>query len=292
MPAAAALGRARTATPGRERAGPGHQYDSLMPASPARVSPFGRQLRHWRALRRTSQLDLAIAAGTTARHLSFLETGRSRPGTDLILRIADALRVPLLERNILLAAAGLPPAYPAHDLGTQAMESVDRVLEAVLRGHEPYPAWVVRQPFTFLRANAAAERLFPGLTRLSPEQLIDVWFGPGPFRDRVLNWPEVIQAGLTALRHAAADTGDAEVIRLLQRAQAHTQDRLVMSGVDVEASPVICPVFDLGGQIVRTISTVMRFETAIEVTTSQLRIELMFPADDAADAYFRAHGPT
>jgi transcriptional regulator with XRE-family HTH domain len=245
------------------------------------VSPFGRQVRHWRSLRRMSQLDLAIAAGTTARHLSFLETGRSRPGTDLILRIADALRVPLPERNILLAAAGLPPAYPAHDLGTQAMESVDRVLEAVLRGHEPYPAWVVRQPFTFLRANAAAERLFPGLTQLSPEQLIDEWFGPGPFRDRVLNWPDVIQAGLTALRHAAADTGDAEVIRLLQRARAHTQDRPVMSEADVEASPVICPVFELGGQIVRTISTVMRFETAIEITTSQLRIELMFPADDA-----------
>jgi len=263
-----------------------------MSAGIPRVSPFGRQVRHWRSLRRMSQLDLAIAAGTTARHLSFLETGRSRPGTDLILRIADALRVPLPERNILLAAAGLPPAYPAHDLGTQAMESVDRVLEAVLRGHEPYPAWVVRQPFTFLRANATAERMFPGLTQLSPGQLIDVWFGPGPFRDRVLNWPEVIQAGLTALRHAAADTGDAEVIRLLQRAQAHTQDRPVMSEADVEASPVICPVFELGGQIVRTISTVMRFETAIEITTSQLRIELMFPADDVAEAYFRAHGPT
>jgi transcriptional regulator with XRE-family HTH domain len=262
-----------------------------MPAGLSGVSPFGRQVRHWRSLRRMSQLDLAIAAGTTARHLSFIETGRSRPGTDLILRIADALRVPLPERNILLAAAGLPPAYPAHDLGTQAMESVDRVLEAVLRGHEPYPAWVVRQPFTFLRANAAAETLFPGLTQLSPEQLIDIWFGPGPFRDHVVNWPEVVQAGLTALRHAAADTGDAEVIRLLQRAQAHTRDRLVMPEADV-ASPVLCPVFELGGQIVRTISTVMRFETAIEVTTSQLRIELMFPADDAAEAYFRAHGPT
>ncbi len=119
-----------------------------------------------------------------------------------------------------------------------------------------------------------------------------MWFGPGAFRDRVVNWSEVGQAGLTALRHAAADTGDGEVIRLLRRAEAHTRDRPVMSEVDMEASPVICPVFDLGGQIVRTISTVMRFETAIEVTTSQLRIELMFPADAAAEAYFRTHGPT
>ncbi len=81
-----------------------------------------------------SQLDLAVAAGTTARHLSFVETGRSRPGADLILRIADALRVPLPERNTLLAAAGLPPAFPAHDLGSPALESVDRVLEAVCAG--------------------------------------------------------------------------------------------------------------------------------------------------------------
>ena len=242
-------------------------------------------------MRRMSQLDLAIAASTTARHLSFVETGRSRPGKDLILRIADALRVPLPERNTLLAAAGLPAAFPAHNLGSQALEPVDRVLENVLRGHEPYPAWVVRHPFTFLRANAGAEALFPGLTQLSPGQLIDLWFGPGPFRDQVLNWPQVVQAGLAALRHAAADTGDPEVIGLLRRAETHAQVHLVTPEVQAESSPVVCPVFEFGGHIVRTISAVMRFDTAVEVTTSQLRIELMFPADDDAEAYFRTHRP-
>jgi transcriptional regulator with XRE-family HTH domain len=291
MPAAAALGRARTAAPGRERAGPGHQYDSLMPASPARVSPFGRQLRHWRALRRMSQLDLAIAAGTTARHLSFIETGRSRPGTDLILRLGAALDLSLPDRNALLAAAGLPPSFPVHDLGSQALEPVDEVLDKVLLSHEPYPAWVVRQPLTFVRANAAAEALFPGLTRLSPGQLIDFWFGPGPFRDCVLNWPDVIQAGLAALRRAAAAAGDAEATGLLRRAEAHAPDLPGSPDVPAGSFPVICPVFELDGQIVRTISTVMRFDTAIEVTTSQLRIELMFPADQAADAYFRTGRP-
>lgn len=255
------------------------------------MSPFGRHVRRWRSIRRMSQLDLAIAARTTARHLSFVETGRSRPGTDLILRIADALTVPLPERNTLLAAAGFAPAFPAHDLGSRAMEPVDRVLEKVLRSHEPYPAWVVRQPLTFVRANAGAEALFPGLTQLTPAPLIDLWYGPGPFRDQVINWPDVVQAGLTALRHTAADTGDAEVIRLLRRAEAHTQDRPVMPEPHAEPSPVVCPVFELDGQIVRTISAVMRFDTAIEVTTSQLRIELMFPADDDAEAYFRTHGP-
>jgi transcriptional regulator with XRE-family HTH domain len=280
-----------------ERARAGRQYHSLMPASPARVSPFGRHLRQWRAIRRMSQLDLAIAAGTTARHLSFIETGRSRPGTDLVLRLGDALGLPLPDRNALLAAAGLPPAFPAHDLGSQALEPVGTVLDKVLRGHEPYPAWVVRQPLTFVRANAAAEALFPGLTRLSPAQLIDFWFGPGPFRDCVLNWPDVIHASLAALRHAAADLGDAEALGLLRRAQAHTQDlphaqdRPGAPHAPAGSFPVICPVFELDGQVVRTISTVMRFDTAVEVTTSQLRIELMFPADQAADDYFRTHPP-
>jgi transcriptional regulator with XRE-family HTH domain len=280
---------------GRVRQEPGRDavsYHSLMPADPPGVSPFGRQVRRWRAIRRMSQLDLAAAAGTTPRHLSFIETGRSRPRTELILRIADALTVPLPERNTLLAAAGLPPAFPAHELGSRALEPVNRVLEKVLAGHEPYPAWVIRQPLTIVRANTGAEVLFPGLTKLSPDQLIDVWYGPGPFQDQVVNWAEMVQAGLAALRHAAADTGDAEAIRLLRRAEAHLRDRPARPGAYGGSSPVVCPVFEVGGQVVRTISTVMRFDTAIEVTTSQLRIELMFPADDAAEAYFRAHQPT
>lgn len=238
-----------------------------------------------------SQLDLASAAGTTARHISFVGTGRSRPGRELILRIGDALQVPLPERNTLLAAVGFAASFPTRELGSQAMEPVNRVLAAVLRRHEPYPAWVVRQPFTFLQANTGAEALFPGLAGLSPEQLIDLWFGPGPFRNYVTNWAEVAQAGLAALRDTAADTGDDETLRLLRRAEAHARDRPAMPGPDTGSSPVICPVFDFGGQTVRTISAVMRFGTAIEVTTSQLRIELMFPADDAAEAWFRTRPP-
>jgi transcriptional regulator with XRE-family HTH domain len=276
---------------GQELGRPGVLYHSLMPADPPGVSPFGRQVRRWRAIRRMSQLDLAVAAGTTPRHLSFVETGRSRPRTDLILRIADALEVPLPERNTLLAAAGLPLVFPTHELGSHALEPVNRVLEKVLAGHEPYPAWVIRQPLTIVRANRSAEALFPGLTQLTPDQLIDLWYGPGPFQDQVVNWPDVVEAGLSALRHSAADTGDTEVIRLLGRAEAHLRDRPARHGTPARSSPVICPVFEFGGQVIRTISTVMRFDTATEVTTSQLRIELMFPADEAAEAYFQAHQP-
>jgi hypothetical protein len=107
-----------------------------------------------------------------------------------------------------------------------------------------------------------------------------------------VNWPEIVQAGLAALRHAAASTGDTEAVRLLGRAVAHVEDRPAMPKVDAGSSPVACPVFDLGGHVVRTISAVMRFDTAVEITTSQLRVELMFPADDAAEAHFQARRPT
>jgi hypothetical protein len=145
---------------------------------------------------------------------------------------------------------------------------------------------------TIVRANTGAEALFPGLTQLTPVQLIDLWYGPGPFQDQVVNWPDVVRAGLAALRHTAADTGDTEVIRLLGRAEAHLRDRPAMPEMPAGSSPVVCPVFELGGQVVRTISTAMRFDTAVEVTTSQLRIELMSPDGDAAEAYFQANQPT
>lgn len=95
-----------------------------------------------------------------------------------------------------LAGGGrLAPVFPAHELGSSALEPVSRVLDKVLAGHEPYPAWVIRQPLTIVRANTGAELLFPGLTQLTPDQLIDLWYGPGPFHDQVVNWPDVVQAG-------------------------------------------------------------------------------------------------
>ena len=165
------------------------------------------------------------------------------------------------------------------------------IRDRVLTRHDPYPAWVVRHPFTFLRANRAAEAMFPGLTQMPAEALIDLWFGPGPFRDSVQNWPDVLNAGLAALRRDAAATGGPTTLTLLRRAQAAAgpaAGRIGAAGTG--HSPVVCPVFTLDGHVVRTISAVMRFDTAVEVTTSQLRIELTFPADHATKVFF--HGQT
>ena len=255
--------------------------------SPPPISPFGQQLRHWRVRAGLSQLQLASEAGTTPRHLSFVETGRSRPGAELVLRLAVALDVPIRERNAMLIAAGLPPAYPVLSLGDDAMKPVQRVLERVLLAHEPYPAWVGTGGFRFISANRAAEALFPGMSSMSPEAIVDLWFGPGSFRDVVENWQDVIWAGVAALRREAARAADPALMEALNRAEAHVR---AIPSPQREARPelpVICPRLNIGGRRVRTISTVMRFDTAIEVTASELRIELMFPADDESECFFR-----
>ncbi len=254
---------------------------------PRRVSPFGERLHQWRSRSGVSQLDLAARAGTTPRHISFLETGRSRPGRDLVLRLA-ALDVPLRERNAWLVSAGLAASFPDRALADESMRPVRLVIDKVLQMHEPYPAWVIAQPLRFLASNRAAEALFPGMCALQPEEIVDLWYGPGPFRDMVENWPDVVWAGLATLRREATRSADPRLDALVKRAEAHlkTIPPPAPDG-DVEL-PLICTRFKIGGRLVRTSSAVMRFDTALDVTASDLRIELLFPADESSDEFFHA----
>jgi transcriptional regulator with XRE-family HTH domain len=250
-------------------------------------SVFGQQLRHWRHRSGLSQLDLAVAAGTTPRHISFLETGRSRPGRDIILRFCGVLDLPVRERNALLISAGLPPAFHARDLADEAMRPVKFVLDQVLQRHEPYPASVVGRGMQFLASNRAAETLFPAMCSLEPEQIVDLWFGPGPFREIVENWVDVVWAGGAALRREASRFGDPRLEQLVRRAEAHARAMPAPEPDVLLDVPVICPRLRVDGRTVRTISTVMRFDTAVDVTASELRVELMFPADGDSDGFFK-----
>ncbi len=253
----------------------------------ATASTFGQQLRLRRHRAGVSQIDLAADAGTTPRHVSFIETGRSRPGRDLVLRLAEALNMPLRERNSLLVAAGLTPSYPAFDLGDEAMGPIRLVLERALECHEPYPAWVAGPGLTFLAANRAADRLFPGLTHMPAAAIVDFWFGPGPFRQIVENWQDVVWAGVVSLRREALRGSSPEQETLLKRAEFLARDIPPPEPGALTDWLVVCPRLVIDGCVVRTISAVMRFDTAIEVTTSELRVELMFPADPASDAFFK-----
>lgn len=249
---------------------------------------FGRLLALWRSRRASTQLQLAASAGTTPRHVSFLETGRSRPGRELVLRLAAALDVPLRDRNAMLVAAGLAPEYPSIALDDDRSASpLTAVLQRVLASHEPYPAWIYGTGLRILGANRAAERLFPDLGRMDPTAIIDLWFRPGPLRAMIENWPEVSTALLDTLRREVRQTADPRSTKLLRRAETLAQRASLAPTPPAADMPFACPRLRIGDRRVRTIGAVLRFDTAVEVTASELRVELMFPADEASAAFFR-----
>src|SRR6185436_13787809 len=136
----------------------------------ASVRPIGDHLREWRQRRRLSQLDLALEADISARHLSFLETGRAQPSRDMVLHLAERLEVPLRERNLLLVAAGFAPVFPERPLADRALQPARKAVELVLAGHEPYPALAVDRHWTLVAANKAVAPLLAGVdaTLLKP----------------------------------------------------------------------------------------------------------------------------
>lgn len=248
-------------------------------------SPFGQQLRLWRRRRGLSQLQLASRAETTPRHVSFIETGRSRPGRELVLRLAECMSLPVRDRNALLVSAGLPPAFPEHDLDQEQMRPFRIAVEAVLHRHEPYPACAMDGLGRVRLTNAGFRALWPGADQASPEEAIDAFFGPGPMREMIENWAEIAWAYAEGRRLEAMRTSDPRVSALADRVLEHL--RGVPRPPGTTSSGVVCPRFRFGDQVVRTFSTVMRFEHPTEVTLSELRVELLFPMDEVGDAFFR-----
>jgi transcriptional regulator with XRE-family HTH domain len=257
-----------------------------MTRSDKRSSDFGRRLRAWRRQRGLSQLELAARAGTTPRHVSFLETGRSRPGTEMVIRLAGELDLPSREQNALLEAAGLPATCSHHPLGASEIAPFAAVIDSLLSRHEPFPAAVIDRYGAVLRANAAFERLSPGLTGLEPEELVDRFFGPGLWRDALVNWSEAAAVWLARQRREICRTADPRLEALVARAA-----RLIgwtSCPKPAEDLPMICSRIRAGEEVLELFAVVVKFDTASDVTLSELRIELMYPGNDAANRFFRA----
>lgn len=247
------------------------------------LSPFGQELRHWRRLRHLSQLDLAYSAGTTTRHLSFLETGRSRPSRDMIERLSEVLAVPLRERNVLMQAAGFAAPYREGALDRDDLASFDAVVERMLAQHEPYPAMAVDRRWNIVRANGAAARLLDGCAERNGARLIFV----GPWRHQVANWPAVAWNTLGRLRDdLSRSPDDAELRALVDLAVGELAH--VPRPAEIGSDRVVCPHFTLGAELVKTISVVARFGSPRDVTLDEIRIELMYPDGEAAERFFRS----
>ena len=250
------------------------------------ATTFGRYMKQWRRQRGMSQLDLAVSADVSQRHVSFIETGRSRPRADIVHRVSEALEIPLRDRNILLEAAGLAAGYPEVPLSDGAAAPFRNAIRMMLETHMPYPAYVINRWWELIDANAAGRQFFPQ-TGDTPVNLVDAILGPGPVRKMIDNFSAVGWLLIRRIRREVAQAGpDERLQELLERAEAY------MKGVPVDADDLgaellICPHLRIGDQLIRTVSMVARFGTAREVTLDELRVELVFPRDDEAEAFFR-----
>ncbi len=252
-----------------------------------RTSPaVGELLRDWRLRRRLSQLDLSVEAAVSSRHLSFVETGRSKPSRELVLHLAEELEVPLRERNTLLLAAGYAPAYPENDLDAEVMAPARDALDTILTGHSPYPAIIVDGRWNLVTANdAALTILTEGVSAellAPPANALRACLHPEGLAPRIVNLAEYSAHILTRLQRQALLSGDAALAELHAELRAYP-------GVEEASSAAVDPSELLfsplrvrsEGEELLVFSTLATFGTALDVTLSELAIESFFPGDAA-----------
>jgi transcriptional regulator with XRE-family HTH domain len=252
--------------------------------------PVGELLREWRERRRLSQLDLSIRTDISTRHLSFVETGRSRPTPTMILRLTEQLEVPLRERNVLLLAGGYAPAYPQHGLDEPELDVVRAALRQVLAGHDPYPAVVVNRWWDLLDSNAAIAVLTTGCAPWllePPVNVLRLSLHPEGMAARIANLAQWRAHLLTQLRHRAQALAD-------QRLSDLYDELLGYPGGTAEAAvapagAVVLPLrYRLGEEELSFFSISAVVGTATDVTIDELAIEAFYPADAATAAALRS----
>ncbi|MFI0508408.1 helix-turn-helix domain-containing protein [Streptomyces sp. WSLK1-5] len=260
---------------------------------------MGELLRQWRHRRRLSQLDLAIAADVSARHVSLVETGKSNPSADMVLRLADQLDVPLRDRNRLLLAAGFAPRYTERPLDDGALSAAREAVERVLRAHEPYPALPFDRRWNIIMTNRAVEPFFaevdPDLLR-QPVNLVRLGLDPRGFAPLVVNLADVRVVFRSRIRRQLAVSPDAELAALYAELldpdseDASEPDSVDVSNRSVESDVVLPMILRLDGRELRLFSTITTFGTPMDITLEEVAIESYYPADEESAAYFEESG--
>ncbi|MEO1575381.1 MAG: helix-turn-helix transcriptional regulator [Pseudomonadota bacterium] len=260
-------------------------------------SAFGSAFKQWRRHRKLSQLELALAADVSQRHVSWLETGRSQPSRDMVLRLAAAMELPLRDRNALLHVAGYAPVYRESALTDDAMAPVHDALKHVLDHHNPLPAIVIDRLWNLVMTNDSALRLFSQVgdlaamnAELGGGERINfalLTLHPEGLRNIIANWGDVGPALVQRMSSEAMSTGDPEL-------RAQFEKWIALAGdVDAFGSPFppLLPVLPLelalGDVRLSLFSTLSTFGTPQDITTDELRVEAFYPADAATAAFFR-----
>jgi transcriptional regulator with XRE-family HTH domain len=259
--------------------------------SRARVGPL---LRDWRRRRRLSQLDLALEAGVSARHLSFVETGRATPSAEMVLHLADELQVPLRERNRLLLAAGHAPVYEERALDDPELQPVHEAVQLVLDGHDPYPAITVDHGWALVAHNRGAAMLMAGLPDhllAPPLNVLRASLHPEGLAPRIANLAQWKAHLLERLGRQAVLTGDPALRTLYDELDAYPAPDRDDGGDALAPNDVVVPLrLRAGdGSELRFFSTVTTFGTPVDITVEELVIESFFPADRATAAALRRH---
>jgi transcriptional regulator with XRE-family HTH domain len=251
----------------------------------------GDLLREWRQRRRLSQLELSLDAAISTRHLSFLETGRSQPSREMVLRLADRLEVPLRDRNVLLHAAGYATVFPERPLDDPALAGARLAVEQVINGHEPYPALAIDRHWTLVAANAAATRLLRGVSPdllRPPVNVLRLALHPDGIAPRTENLAEWRAHLLARLAQQIRISGDPVLIRLQRELRQYPAPEV--DETEADPSTFVLP-FRLRTEAgsLAFFSTTTVFGTPLDVTLAELAVEAFYPADAAtAEALRRA----
>jgi transcriptional regulator with XRE-family HTH domain len=259
-----------------------------------KASGVGALLRGWRHRRRLSQLDLALDAEISQRHLSFVESGRAAPSRDMVLRLAEQLAVPLRERNLLLAAAGFAPVYRERKLDDPGLAAARRAVELILTGHEPHPALAVDRHWNLVFANRAVAPLLAGADEkllAPPVNVLRLSLHPDGLASRIANLREWRGHILERLARQVDASGDAGLIELREELQGYPPPADARPYRAAERDPlggVAVPLeLRTEDRVLRFLSTTTVFGTALDISLAELTIETFFPADGETAAAMR-----
>lgn len=249
------------------------------------VQPVGSQLRQWRQRRHLSQLDLAGDARISARHLSFVETGRAQPSREMILHLADQLEIPMRERNVLLVAGGYAPIFSERNLGDPALAPARAAIDAVIEGHKPYPCFALDRHWNVVASNSALQELYEGVAEellRPPVNAMRLSLHPNGVAPRIENLGEWRAHLLHQLRQRIELTADPALIALQKEVLAYPGPTVPPA---ISADAIVIPFkVRIKAGLLSFFTTTMMFGSPVDVTLSELAIESFFPADEATRA--------
>jgi transcriptional regulator with XRE-family HTH domain len=244
-------------------------------------SNFGELLKHWRTERRMSQIDLGLLANVSARHISFLESGRANPSRSMVIQLSDAAQIPRASRNTLLKAAGFAEAYRSRDLNDQEMTHLREAIDWTLQRHDPFPALALDRHWMIVKANVSATQLLGSVGVAAGDSLLVALTKSERLRSAIENWAEVARFFVTRLCTESAQLGGDEKLIEAAKALASYCD----ADYPISSSAVVPTRYKFDGTVLSLVSTLAQFGTAEDIALADLKIELMFPADAATRAF-------